>query len=43
MPFTRIHDEDITGVFELNEQLEELIGIVRSFGEPRVQLSAPKT
>ena len=33
-PFTRIHDEGITGVFSLDGQLDELIGIVRSFGEP---------
>ena len=33
-PFTRIHDEGITGVFNLDGQLDELIGIVRSFGEP---------
>ena len=33
-PFTRIHDEGITGVFALDSQLDELIGIVRSFGDP---------
>jgi type I restriction enzyme R subunit len=33
-PFTRIHDEGITGVFNLDGQLDELIGIVRCFGEP---------
>ncbi|WP_341679405.1 DEAD/DEAH box helicase family protein [Niveibacterium sp. SC-1] len=33
-PFTRIHDEGITGVFALDGQLDELVGIVRSFGEP---------
>ena len=32
-PFTRLHDEGITGVFALDEQLDELIGIVRSFDE----------
>lgn len=33
-PFTRIHHDGITGVFSLDGQLDELIGIVRSFGEP---------
>ncbi|WP_345534741.1 DEAD/DEAH box helicase family protein [Viridibacterium curvum] len=37
-PFTRIHDEGITGVFNLDGQLDELIGIVRSFGEPPAEL-----
>lgn len=33
-PFTRLHDEGITGVFAMDEQLDELVGIIRSFGEP---------
>lgn len=40
-PFTRLHDEGITGVFALDGQLDELIGIVRSFGEPLPTTQAP--
>lgn len=32
----------ITGVFNLDGQLDELIGIVRSFGEPPAPLASPE-
>jgi type I restriction enzyme R subunit len=33
-PFTSIHGEGIGGLFPRDEQLGELTGIIRSFGEP---------
>ena len=33
-PFTSIHGEGISGLFPRDEQLGELTGIIRSFGEP---------
>jgi type I restriction enzyme R subunit len=33
-PFTRIHTEGLVGVFPIEAQLTELVGIVNTFGEP---------
>jgi len=38
-PFTSIHGEGIGGVFPRDEQLDELTGIIRSFGEPVAGIS----
>ena len=42
-PFTSIHGEGLGGVFPRDEQLDELAGIIRSFGEPpRPQPPTPR-
>ena len=39
-PFTTLHGEGIGGVFQREDQLDELVGIIRSFGEPLEPLAA---
>ncbi|WP_273430580.1 DEAD/DEAH box helicase family protein [Chitinibacter tainanensis] len=37
MPFTSIHGEGIGGIFQREDQFDELTNIIRSFGEPITQ------